>query len=262
MYSCEISGQSDQKFRTMLAVFDTSGRVRSILRSRGPDVPRILVLTSGRAVLSNNGTQVSLVDWSLRVDQILECPPGTKACAIFVSPATTSGSDFALCSNVAPAEICDFYRGNPALRISEDRFSLRAIAANPYDQPPALRGWRVGQSETWYFDDHGRLAARDSKGGGRLVSSEHWTPDYSDCTGELSAHAPHRFLAVCLGAHFYTDGALDNLFGYSRIALFDVASQSILAHINGPAYTWAALSPSGKLIAVLHGDRIRLYRVD
>ena len=47
---------------------------------------------------------------------------------------------------------------------------------------------------------------------------------------------------------------------HANIALFDVASRQILA--SGPAYTSAVLSPSGKLVAVEHERKIRLYRVD
>jgi hypothetical protein len=49
---------------------------------------------------------------------------------------------------------------------------------------------------------------------------------------------------------------------FSATALFDVASRQILARIDGPAYTSAILSPSGKLIAVEHEEKIRLYLVD
>jgi hypothetical protein len=67
---------------------------------------------------------------------------------------------------------------------------------------------------------------------------------------------------TCIGTHFYTDGELDFIFGYSRIALFDVPSRRILARIDGRAYTWAALSPDGNLVAVLHGEKINFYRVN
>ena len=55
---------------------------------------------------------------------------------------------------------------------------------------------------------------------------------------------------------------LDALFGYSWIALFDVRTRKILARIDGPIYVTAFLSPSGKIIAVRKGDKVKLYRVD
>jgi hypothetical protein len=73
---------------------------------------------------------------------------------------------------------------------------------------------------------------------------------------------PRRFLATCIGAHVFTDGDLDRIFGYSRIAPFDFASLRILARIDGRAYTCAARSPEDKLVAVLHDGKVSFYRVN
>jgi hypothetical protein len=59
----------------------------------------------------------------------------------------------------------------------------------------------------------------------------------------------------------YTDGDLDSIFGFSRIAVFDVETRHMLLRIDGPAYTTALMSPSGKTVAVAHGNTIRLYKV-
>ncbi len=122
--------------------------------------------------------------------------------------------------------------------------------------------WKVSHTELWYFDDNGLLTSLNSENSGRPVSTEQWRPKESICVGELSVLGPRRFLAACVGAHFCTDQDLDGVFGYSRIALFDVESRHILARIDGPAYTSAALSPLGKQISVLHGSKIHLYHVN
>jgi hypothetical protein len=77
-----------------------------------------------------------------------------------------------------------------------------------------------------------------------------------------SVPGAHRFLAVCVGAHVYRDGMLDGDFGYSRVALFDIDTKRLIDRINGPAYTYAALSPDGKLIALEHLGTIKLYRAN
>lgn len=119
--------------------------------------------------------------------------------------------------------------------------------------------WKVTESDSWYFDPHGILTSLKS---GAPVTQERWTPEGCYCTGELSVSKPRRFLATCIGTHFYTDGDLDSIFGYSRIALFDVDSRRMVWHINGPPYISTALSPSGKQIAIEHLGEVSLYRVD
>ena len=230
-------------------------------------------------VLVGHGATVDLVKPNLQVEQSIECPDN-KVCAVFPSPSGLGESDFALCSIVGPAEHCDLYKGLPAARLSERGIDLPTsdggIPKDPYPNvaqpvgsstsPFSHNAWRIGENEVWYFDSHGMLTNSIAGLSPAPVSSEQWTPKDSNCTGEVSALKPVRFLATCVGAHFYTDGDLDGIFGYSRIALFDVTSKQILARIDGPAYTSAALSPDGRKIAVIHRERVKirlsLYRVD
>jgi len=269
IYFCSSNHSKD---RTELAVFDTTGGVRSIWS----DFRFGFLPGPSGTLLIGDGSQADLLDKELRTKQSLKCPVENTACSIFTPLSHPSNSDFALCSYTASEENCAFYRGFPSEKVSErklDKPPSNSITPNdPYEEPAfsttglapphKRRAWRVGPSELWYFDDHQRLARMGSKGPMGPVSAEKWTPEYSNCTGDLSASELRRFLATCVGAHIYTDGELDALFGYSRIALFDVASRQIVARIDGPAYTSAVLSPSGKLIAVEHMSKIRLYRAN
>lgn len=79
------------------------------------------------------------------------------------------------------------------------------------------------------------------------------------CKGQLSDASPRRFLATCVGTHWYSDGMFDNIFGFSHTVLFDVAKNSVMGKIDGSAFIESALSPSGRKIAVLKGAKVRLY---
>lgn len=229
-------------------------------------------------VLIGRGATVDLMKPNLQIEQSIECP-GEKVCAVFPSPSGWDKSDFALCSVVSSSERCDFYKGVPA-QSSEPGADLptqgAGIPRDPYPDvaleegisasPYSRRAWRVGDDEVWYFDKQGTLTGSRTGRSPAPVSSERWTPKDGNCSGEMSAIKPRRFLATCVGAHVYTDGDLDSIFGYSRIALFDVTSKQILTRIDGPAYTSATLSPDGRQIAVIHRERVkirlRLYRVE
>jgi hypothetical protein len=125
--------------------------------------------------------------------------------------------------------------------------------------------WCLDGRVLWYFDQHGTLTTIDANHVSTPVLSKQWVPKDSNCTGEVSTDKPQRFLASCVGAHFFSDGELDAIFGYSRIALFDVASKRILLRIDGPAFTSATVSPDGRKIATIHRGRkitLRLYDVN
>lgn len=271
IYFCDSRGAKDQKAPTEIAIFDTTGHSHSVWSGftfgflPGP---------SGTLMVGQR-SEVDLLGQDLRNQQTLKCPREDAACSIFVPKRAPSNSDFALCSYTRTAEGCDYYQGLPSKMVLQRELNAapsNGIPVDPYELenlqtanptlPNNRHAWNVGSSERWYFDDHGRLTSLDSKRQAVPVSAEKWTPDSGNCTGDLSVAKPFRFLATCVGAHVYTDGEFDALFGYSRIALFEVASRQILARIDGPAYTSASLSPSGKLIAVEHEGKIRLYRVD
>ena len=211
----------------------------------------------------------------LRTPQTIQCP-NNKRCRIFPSPPGWTESDFAICS-----EQCDMYKGMPAVHVStqpgsvsvangavqKDPYPNVAISENLPTSPSSPTAWRVSDSDVWYFDVHGGLTRSSASGSTTPVSAEQWTPKSSNCTGEVSASMPKRFLATCVGAHFYTDGDLDAIFGYSRIALFDVTRRQLLVRIDGPAYTSAALSPNGRRIATIHRGsqakvEVKLYSAD
>jgi hypothetical protein len=217
---------------------------------------------------------VDLLALDLQQRQSISCPVAQQPCAVYVPATLNADSDFSVCSVSADLEECRFYRGFPAAEIprSAARIAIPSgIPHTPYEQlfypgtgeisPQDRSAWKVSSSEIWYFDSENILTSRKSDGTITPVAAEQWTPKGSNCTGELSSSEPHRFLATCVGAHIYTDGDLDVLFGYSRIAIFDTASRRILARINGRAYTWAALSPKGKQVAVLHDGKVSFYRV-
>lgn len=51
----------------------------------------------------------------------------------------------------------------------------------------------------------------------------------------------------------------DKIFGFSHTVLFDVTTNSIIGRIDGSAFIQSALSPSGGKIAIMKGEKIRLY---
>ena len=275
-YTCASHDKQKRKSLSELVFINSDGNGQvlqsadnSLRFSRGP---------AGTALVGHGAT-VDLVKPNLQVEQSIECPDN-KLCAIFPSPSGSSESDFALCSIVSPTEHCDLYKGLPAARLAEQTMDLPSpkvvIPKDPYlnvahsdwlsTLSNSYKVWRISEKELWYFDYHGTLTNMIVGRSTTPVSSEQWTPKNSYCTGEVSAHKPIRFLATCAGTHFYTDGDLDAIFGYSRIALFDVTSKQMLTRIDGPAFTFAALSPDGRKIAVIHNERVkirlRLFRVD
>jgi hypothetical protein len=268
---CDTNDPKDRRSQQGLALIDMSGRVRSIQLD---DLSEILRGPAG-TLLVGRGDEVDVMDSALHRRQTIRCMTEKLPCAIFAPSLSSTDSDFAVCSRTESVETCKFYRGEPAVQTAEPAFSFlisHGIPRSPYKQVSfpektqtssfERKGWEVGRSQVWYFDKDGILTRLSSNGSIEPVSAEHWAPKGSNCDGDFSASQPKRFLATCVGAHFYTDGDLDAIFGYSRIALFDVASRHIVARIDGPAYTTAVLSPSGKLIAVTHSNKVHLYRVD
>jgi hypothetical protein len=264
--SCRISNSKHWKTEEELAFIDTRARVRTVSKDK---VFAVMRGPSG-TLLVGHDDEVDLMNSELQVLQTIRCPTEKRACGVFPSPA--GANDFALCSVSGDVENCNFYRGLPSVQVTGDQPSFPVpskISHSPFATLPETvkawnnrSEWKVSEDEVWYFDKDGILSGLNSNGSPSPVSTEKWTPTDSNCTGDISATEPRRFLATCVGTHFYTDGDLDAIFGFSRIALFDVTSRRILARINGPAYTSAALSPSGKSFAVTHDRKVRLYRVD
>jgi hypothetical protein len=242
---CASHDRRKIRFINELVFIDSTGLAKALqqadmsLISRGP----------GDSVLVQQGTTIDLMSPDLQIQQSIRCPDD-KPCGVYPSPSGSSESDFAICSIVSSSEHCGFYRGLPAVRVSERTLDLAGrFLTSPYPHTAATDG--AANSQTAW-----RVAP---------FSSEPWAPSNSNCTGESSAIGPPRFLVTCVGAHIFTDGEFDSIFGYSRIALFDVTSRRILARIDGPAYTWAALSPNGKQIASIHKGTtisVKLYRVE
>jgi hypothetical protein len=224
-------------------------------------------------LLVNHAHSVDLMDRTLRTEQTIKCPEEKAVCWVFAPPVRTD-SDFAVCYKAERAQNCIFYRGRLGAEIKEASFPLsnESSVESPYKviPLPSLVGfspnavWKVSESEFWYFNKDQVLTSTTSNAGTGTSTIADWKPPRDTaCGGDLSASAPHRFLAVCTGSYFYTDGLLDSIFGYSRIELFDVNSHRSLTRIDGPADTSASLSPSGKIIAVVtHDGKLRLYRVD
>ncbi len=244
-----------------VAVFDSTGSV--LAASHRDDFISIFRGPRG-TVAGLSWGKIELLDNQLRPIRTLDCPDGSHSCGITLAPSSAFDSEFALCSVKTAQRTCDFYRDWPAVRISS---ATTAEAEDPYTHlvVGGYTGynaqWRVGPDETWAFSD-GVLKSSHTDGTSSPVSPEDFVgKNGGSCDGELSSAEPRRFLAVCAGTHWYSDGMFDSIFGFSRIVVFDVPSGRIVSRIDGPAYTSAALSPSGKLIAVLRGSKVRLYRV-
>ena len=167
-----------------------------------------------------------------------------------------------MCSTVdQQQQVCDFYGGWPAVKSRQ----AKSRPEDPYSHfvgSSANAHWQVAPGETWFFDS-GRLKSSDANKVVSPVSSEDFVGSQGGgCTGEQSGVGPRRFLAICIGTHWYSDGIFDAIFGFSRVVLFDVSTRSVVKRIDGPAYVSAALSPSGKRVAILKGGKVRLYEAD
>jgi hypothetical protein len=258
-----------RNIESVVAIFDTNGRILS--SENNDQITSVARGPVGTALIGYGRHGVDLVNLELHTQETLLCPGSPTSCLIFTPPTSLADSDFALCSSRHLEESCSFYRGNPAARVAERTFTpVTNGYDDPYDEKPAANlepsypprpSWRIGPAEVWYFSDRGILTYRNSGGPAGPVTTERWKPNDDGCTGALSVSEPRRFLATCNGVHFYTDGDFDALFGYTRIALFDVKSRRILARIDGPDSASAFLSPTGQRIAVAHADKIRLYHV-
>lgn len=241
-----------------VAVFDSSGSV--VAASHRDDLISIFRGPRGTAAALSRG-KIELLDNQLRPIQSLVCPDESKSCGITLAPSSAANSEFALCSAKDSQRICDFYHEWPAVRVSSATISE---AEDPYTHLVSSgyhAQWRVGSEETWAFSD-GLLKRLRADGNSSLVSPEDFVgKNGGGCDGELSETEPRRFLAVCAGTHWYSDGMFDSIFGFSRVVVFDVPAGRIISRIDGPEFTSATLSPSGKLVAVLKGSKVRLYQV-
>jgi hypothetical protein len=251
---CDVESTDQKKCETKAVVFDSGGRIIATDRSNATSYTRgphgtIAKLQTG---------EIKLLNAEMHVEQEIPCPKASERCGISVPLSPTTGSDFALCSYSGHGQQdCDFYAGSPAIRIRQAAFTL---AENPYTGLTRIF-WQVSPEERWFFDD-GRVASVKTDGSRSLVNSTNFIGrNGGDCNGQLSEASPTRFLATCVGTHWYSDGIFDRLFGYSRILLFDVSARTLLGRVDESAFISASLSPSGRRIAILKTGKVRLYDV-
>jgi hypothetical protein len=240
-------------------VFDITGSVQATDRRSGT-----MFFSKGpRGTIAALGSgEIELLDAQLHRQQTIECPNSSKGCGITLAPNSTFDSEFAVCSTIDQQEqVCDFYSGWPAVTFRQ----AKSQPENPYSHlvnSGLHTSWQVASGETWFFNN-GRLTASDANKVFSPVSSEDFVgKEGGGCDGHLSEVEPRRFLAVCTGTHWYSDGMFDAIFGFSRVVLFDVSTRSVIKRIDGPAYVSASLSPSGKRVAILKGGKVRLYEAD
>jgi len=251
---CDANSTDRKKFETEAVLFDTSGTIlatdhgNASMYARGPH---------GTVAQFQTG-EINLLDAQMHVEQEIPCPKSSKRCGISIAQSPTIGSDFALCSFSGHSQQdCDFYAGSPAIRVSQ---AALPSGENPYTGP-TRDFWEVSPEEKWFFDN-GRLASTKTDGSRSLVNSTNFIGSNGGaCEGQLSEASPKRFLAVCVGTHWYSDGMFDSVFGFSRILLFDVSARSIVGRIDDSAFISAAISPSGRRIAILKNGKVRLYDV-
>jgi hypothetical protein len=254
--SC-LDGAALRQPSGQVIVFDGTGSVEAAAQRDG----LISVFRGPRGTIAGlSWGKVELLDSRLGLKQSLDCPGESQSCGIILAPSPTSDSEFALCSTVKTQRVCEFYEGWPAKKIPPEATAVCA-SKNPYKDVADIghTSWQVGGGETWFFDN-GRLTRAGVGNPVSLVSSEDFVgKNGGNCDGELSTSEPHRFLAVCAGAHWYSDGMFDSIFGFSRVVLFDAPSGHQVMRIDRPAFTSAALSPSGKRVATLRGNKVRIY---
>jgi hypothetical protein len=227
-----------------VAVFDSAGFARAAARLDG-----LLSVSRGpRGTIAGvYPRKIELLDTQLRLKQRLDCPNGPKGCWITLAPNSALNSEFAVCSHSDAQQVCEFYRDWPAEKVSSGTTAISGTE-DPYTHAVYIGhpSWQVGNGETWSFDN-GQLTRAGVGKASSLVSSKDFVgKNGGHCEGQLSASEPRRFLAVCTGTHWYSDGMLDAIFGFSRVVLFEVPSGHQVMRVNGPAFTSAALSPLWK----------------
>jgi hypothetical protein len=250
---CDDAVSTDpKKFETQAVLFDPKGTIlatdhgHASLYTKGPH-GTVAALQTG---------EINLLDAQMHAEQSIPCPNNSKTCGITLTQSLTLGSDFALCTSSGQSEqVCDFYTGWPATKVRQAAFPTRE---DPFTHL-ASNAWQASASEKWLFES-GHLTSVRADGSRSLVNPTNFVGDNGGgCNGQLSESSPRRFLATCVGTHWYSDGMFDGLFGFSRTLLFDVSTKSIIGRVDGSAFISAALSPSGRKIAILKGGKVRLY---
>ena len=217
------SGSSVPAVAAEAVVFNITGSVQAADRRSGA-----MFFSKGpRGTVAALGSgEIELLDAQLQRQQTIKCPNSSKGCGITLAPNAAVGSEFAVCSTVdQQQQICDFYAGWPAVTSRQ----TKSQPGNPYshlvDGGPHT-AWQVAPGESWFFNN-GRLMAVDADKAPSPVSSEDFVgKEGGGCDGHLTEVEPKRFLAVCVGTHWYSDGMFDAIFGFSRVVLFDVSTKN------------------------------------
>jgi hypothetical protein len=241
-----------KKFETQAVLFDIKGTILATVHShaslytKGPQ-GTVAALLEG---------QIDLLDAQMHAMQTIPCPNASKSCGISVVRSPSDSSNFALCSSSDQSQqVCDFYTGWPATKVRQETFLVRE---DPFTHI-SNNVWQVSPSEKWHFD-RGHLTSVTANGRRSLVNPTNFVGNNGgNCYGQLSEASPMRFLATCFGTHWYSDGDLDAIFGFSHTLLFDVSTKTIIGRVDGSAFISSALSPSGRQVAILKGGKVRLY---
>jgi hypothetical protein len=241
-----------KKFETQAVLFDIKGTILATVHSHAS------LYTKGPhgTVAALQTGEIDLLDAQMHAEQTIPCPNTSKTCGISVAQSLTVGLDFAVCSSSGQSQqICDFYAGWPATKIRQEAFP---VGTDPFTHL-ANGEWQVSSSEKWRFKG-GHLISITANGRQSLVNLTNFVGNNGGiCVGELSEASPRRFLASCRGTHWYSDGELDAIFGFSHTLLFDVSTKSIIGRVDGSEFISSALSPSGRQIAILKSGKVRLY---
>ncbi len=251
---CGDATSSDlkKKYETEVVLFDVRGATLATAHSHAS------MYTNGPhgTVAALQDGAINLLDGTLQNVQTIPCPLNVKTCGISLDRSSAVNAEFAVCSaSDQMHRVCDFYTGLPAKKVREESF---AAGIDPFTRA-AVGIWQVSQGENWLFKG-GHLTRVGADGRNSLVSPTDFVGNQGGgCGGELSEALPKRFLATCVGTHWYSDGMFDSIFGFSHAVLFDVSTGNIIGQVDGGAFIRSALSPSGREIAILKGKKVRLY---
>lgn len=241
-----------KKFETLAVLFDVRGMVLATVHSHA------VMYTKGPhgTIAALQAGAVELLDAQMHSEQAIPCPNSAKTCGISLDQSSGASADFALCSSSDQSEqVCDFYTGWPATKSEQKELPVRE---DPFARV-ATNTWQVSSHENWLFKG-GYLTRVASDGSNSPVNPTNFAGDNGgNCGGQLSEASPRRFLATCVGAHWYSDGMFDNIFGFSHTVLFDITTGNIIGRVDGGAFIESALSPSGRQIAILKDKKVRLY---
>jgi hypothetical protein len=170
------------KLAEEVVVFDRAGSIQATAQVN--DLISIARGPRGTIAGSASGKLV-LFDAQVHSKETLDCPHGSQACGITLSPDRGPNSKFAVCSFLNAQQFCDFYDGWPTKKLSSAPVEATG-SEDPYTHllndgfHPA---WRVGADEIWSFSDGRLMRSGDGKGKSFVSDEDYVGKNGGGCIG-------------------------------------------------------------------------------